>query len=373
MKRIIIIHHGSHAGGAPISVKNTALVLRERGYIVDVGLVMYSKQNINFYSSYKFKCIDLSSMPRYFYCIGGNPTFYKPTVILERLINFSKFLSKTFIEIIETYDLVYINSITLFPTIHILQKKNIRHIWHIREHSLPNDSFLNKIQKMVLSNSRNKIFLSYSDMKSWDNKGIVIPNWTDWDNIEISSKEKSFLNIMYVGGLNKVKGIDVIIRFVKELEKYKGKVKLTCYGINHEIIYKEKEMYGELFNENVILKEFNPDLKEEYLNSDILLYLSTKPHFSRPIVEAMLSSTLVISSKNESTKEQLINGKYGLFLDKDISESVKQIDSIIDKLLKDSDYYNDTIMKAKNFSAKFYSLSENKKHIYKLINNVFSN
>lgn len=368
MKRILITHHGTHNAGAPISVLNTANGLKKAGYEVSVGLVWPSEENFDFFGQ-TFPVANLSFVPLYFHCVGGNPNPIDPRVVRYRLWNLWKDLFKKNRDwqIFEDYDLIYVNSITAFPLVIYLLNRKIRMVWHIREHGLKGFSLINHYQRKTLQNTRHLIYLSNADKSSWGTEhGHVIPNWISWED-ELTEEAKEDLQnnqairLLYVGGNNKVKGSYDILRIARLIRDRKLNVELTIYGWSTSKVPEDLQSH-----ERIGFHDFNPNLTEEFLEAHILLYPANLPHFSRPIVEAMLSRTLVIAKKNASTVEHLDRNKYGILIEDTVDYASKVIE-ILSDLEQLHFKIKNTIPAAKKYATMKYSRDRN---MAKIINVV---
>ncbi len=63
MKKVLFVHHGSIAGGAPLSLLYTALGVKDKGYIPEVALVSPSKELHQLYNKHGIKTYEIPYVP----------------------------------------------------------------------------------------------------------------------------------------------------------------------------------------------------------------------------------------------------------------------------------------------------------------------
>jgi glycosyltransferase involved in cell wall biosynthesis len=139
----------------------------------------------------------------------------------------------------------------------------------------------------------------------------VIPHGINYSNLNKKDKISDVINILYVGYLLELKGVQYVIKAISELV-YENNVKV-CYRIVGDGPYKsELEKLSERLNvsqfiswEGFIPPSQNEKLKEFYRNSDIFLLLSQSENYGIVVPEALAMGTPVIVTKRTALNEFL--------------------------------------------------------------------
>ena len=132
--------------------------------------------------------------------------------------------------------------------------------------------------------------------------------------------------ILYVGGMSKLKGIDVALKMITEMQ-VEAKLIILQYaepceaqkgirGIRQAIRRKRNEDI-EYWSENyikdnnlnrlLILRGRTDAVEKYFAASDVIIFPSQEPHQARPIFEAGISKRPIIVSDYENTREFLDN------------------------------------------------------------------
>lgn len=163
-------------------------------------------------------------------------------------------------------------------------------------------------------------------------KIAVIPNGVDFDLLKgWEKKPKDFKSILYVGRLEKYKGIQFIL---KTLPKFNDDVIVEIVGVGP---YKNEleKLASSLGVENRIRFYHNlkrEDLLQKFVDADIFVMLSIRESFGITVSEAIALGTPCIVS-NYSALREWIDGRhcFGISYPPDIDKLAKMIIKIMDK------------------------------------------
>ncbi len=181
---------------------------------------------------------------------------------------------------------------------------------------------------------------------------VSIPN-----AVALSSKHKSMEAEYYVAGgrLARAKGMDIIVEaFVRNGKKLKifGR---GFAGFEEELIEKAKNQKAHID----FLGEIDDERKFELLaGAKAYVFASYDEDFGITPVEAIGIGTPVIAFKSGGVKETLIDGKTGVFYDKNTPESLNDAIARFEKLKIDPD---DCVAQAEKFSEKEFDSKIRKK------------
>jgi glycosyltransferase involved in cell wall biosynthesis len=172
-----------------------------------------------------------------------------------------------------------------------------------------------------------------------ENKIIVIPHGVNDINLTKNNEDKEIINLLYVGYLLKLKGIQYILETINELI-YKKNV-----NVNFKIVgegpyeHKLKKITEELnLNEFVSWEGFVHNsqlekLQEYYKKSDVFLLLSQSENYGIVVPEALTMGTPVIVTKRTALNEFLKEpGCFGVGYPPD----PKEVANLIIKIKKDN-------------------------------------
>lgn len=365
-KKIMFIHHSGSIGGAGVSLYNTIMSLKD-----DYEIVIYCPASPGDFSGFlqekgiAVKTFDFPLGSIHYY--SGGPLILSPGFV-KGILNIFKYREKwDSILKFEKPDLVISNSKTLAWTASILKKNNQTSLCYVRETRKKSIfNFWNNIQNRLLDRFTGVIFISKYDqqMESLKKaKSKVVPNFI---NIDSYKKNKSRIeacnhyglnpdsfNILFVGGMLRIKGFDVAVKSMKYLKDLN--VKLIVAG-DPEFYYKPgKSVYGKVYNflkkryEKGINKEImendlqqdiikigvQKDMTDVYAMADILIFPATAPHQARPVFEAGATKIPVVMPDFENTVEYVSHGDNGLIFKR---KNAKSLANSIKTLAKDDDY-----------------------------------
>jgi glycosyltransferase involved in cell wall biosynthesis len=224
-KKILMIHHSGLIGGAGISFYNTWLALEEKysvvSYIADdpPDLLMFLRDKGLNPHTFPFRLGKLT------YYSGGNnllkPRFwYHALHSLFQISYWKKIICK------EQPDLIIVNSKVLCWMGRIFKKFNIKSVCFVRETILGSPKkLMNRIMRNMLEDFTLVSFISNYDLRETGlakAKAVVSYNVLDVANYydklgkiaaceQLNIPSDSF-NVLFVGGINHLKGIDIAVR-----------------------------------------------------------------------------------------------------------------------------------------------------------------
>lgn len=318
IKNILFIHHYGGYGGAGISLINNIEMLKD-DYRITVILPSYPDDMRNELLRLNIKVIEFNDVIGTVPIYSGGSDFWKPSMYksIFKIFGFNKFLNK----IIKTdnYDFVLVNSITLFW---VGFKKNIQFEklgCFVRETRDKKKKISNILIKKILNKYFSKIFFisefdknTYEDRRS-KSKYYLINDCMKKVTFK-KSKNKNSLNLLFLGGYQKIKGLDILLKALNYLNN--KDIKLTIAGdteIKSSYANKIQKSINTLNKKGMNIKVIGTvkNASDMYNDTDILIFPSRKPHQSRPLFEAGFYKIPVIITENEIVNERIENGFNG--------------------------------------------------------------
>ncbi|WP_413475628.1 glycosyltransferase [Staphylococcus equorum] len=318
IKNILFIHHYGGYGGAGISLINNIEMLKD-DYRITVILPSYPDDMRNELLRLNVKVIEFNDVIGTVPIYSGGSDFWKPSMYksIFKIFGFNKFLNK----IIKTdnYDFVLVNSITLFW---VGFKKNIQFEklgCFVRETRDKRKKISNILIKKIINKYFSKIFFisefdknTYEDRRS-KSKYYLINDCMKKVNF-IKSKNKNSLNLLFLGGYQKIKGLDILLKALNYLNN--KDIKLSIAGdteIKSSYANKIHKSINTLNKKGMNIKVIGTvkNASDMYNDTDILIFPSRKPHQSRPLFEAGFYKIPVIITENEIVNERIENGFNG--------------------------------------------------------------
>ncbi len=228
--------------------------------------------------------------------------------------------------IIVVHDLTFKNHkyLSTFKKLYI--ELLLRNIFKFEIIGYISDSTLNDLKK-------------YYTNKLIDKKLIYLPNGIPFKvkklerpNIKYIQRKYSSKNLklIFVGRLNKHKGLDRLIKFAKFLDKEKSKINAKFFEtIEFHIVGKEteetKEIIKNFYFKNIKLN-FHGYLKDEELNklykeSHFCFFLSRNEGYGLPLVEALWLKTIPILSDIPVFRE-IMGNDFPIFNDENLEKDI---------------------------------------------------
>ncbi len=266
-------------------------------------------------------------------------------------------------------DIIAVNSMThawVGPCI----GKTIARICFVRETYLntPLNLRTNLLKHWLVNHFEKVVFISEYDMRNTkglkEDQGIVIR-----DSIRVTGepynmygyREKLGLSlsdkyVLFVGGFDRIKGGDVLMNAISQIEDKSIKVLFlpvnppiasllrsikTLLGLNYE--KRIRDLIAKLRLENRILM-FPPQTKVDdfYRAADVVVFPSKYPHQARPAFEAGAMRKTIIMSRFEATFENVRDSYNGLYFKagdaRDLAQCITRVlrDDSLRKMLEEN-------------------------------------
>lgn len=346
MKKIGIIHLTGNIGGASVSCYNLVETLKEK-YEVVVFCPAEPSDFSDFLLDRGIEVINFNKPLGGIYYYSGGPDWISPAFIKNILYIF-KYRSNLLKQLkSEELDLLIVNSKVNAWISTVANELKVPSICFVREtKNGSNFNVWNRLNKIYLNKFNTVSFLSKYDLDRLNlkNNTVVIHDYLkieDYQQKESSTELCDKLgipldtfNILYVGGMAKIKGIDVIIRALKFLDKYN--YRLIVAG-RKEFIYKrsknplmwinnifkkyyERKIQLEIerfkLEDKIIKTGIRNDMSSIYSIADVVVFPANKPHQARPAFEAGIQSKPIIISEFDNIKEFILNDYNGLYFKK---------------------------------------------------------
>jgi glycosyltransferase involved in cell wall biosynthesis len=351
-KRILFIHHGSVAGGAPLSMLYTMQGMRDAGYEPLAALAKPSAELHDLYNSKGFATIEIPWMPIWITWSGSegkrwNPYMWRGIYRAWRKWKNAHLKLEALLDD-ENIDIVHLNSAALSNPAALLMRLDRPFVWHVREHGPGHKGYRYGFLKDLILKADRVVFLSKAEQMSWTGAnvhGTVVHNFINFeqfdaelpgqgvrDSLGIPADKKV---ILYVGGKKKHKGVFELLDGLGEVKKRLGDT-FVCLMPDSAIdpvnpgkvgrrmleMIQQKDLA-----ENCILRPFDPNIVGLFAACDLLVFPATKPHFARPVIEASAMGKAVIASNLKAIDELVIDGVTGFLVD------VNSKEALVDKLL----------------------------------------
>lgn len=370
MKKVLFIHHWSGLGGSGVSLYNTWEALQNEFQVV-AYIPENPKDLKDFLNSkglepktYSFTC---GQIPYY---SGGSNIFRLGFwyLIFNAIIQLP-FWAKIIKE--EKPDVVLVNSKVLCWMAFLL--KNKKSVCFVREtiKGSPNN-FLNSMMRKMLDRFSLVSFLSEYDRNQTGCKTntVVSPDFLRMEDYSSGlTKEEACnilkinpdtFNIVFLGGYDPIKGLDLLIHAMNELKE--ENVSLIVAG--NTDIKKETSFFKKLKVKKLLKYKTNiqdsivnyklekkihftgiqKDMSTLFTTADVLVFPMKDPHQARPAFEIGVQKKPVIITDFPNVREFVVDGVNGITFN---NEKPREIAEAILKLMKNRDVY-------KNMGEKNY-------------------
>lgn len=393
MSRITIIHHSGVIGGAGVSFLNTVKTLAISNevtvFISDSPKDILAQLTI-LQKEFDFRIIcygkRIGALTHY---SGGDSLMslrflYRALLIIKQWNYWNLSINQL------KPDIVIINSIILSWMSMLPSIKAVKSICFVRETICGKRyGLFNRLIRKFLDHFDKTVFLSQYDCNSWNltlNKSIIIKNFINTESLDnsiqrniasdsLSLRHNSF-HVLYVGGISHMKGFDLVVKAVLELNK-EIDVELIVAGVNFEdrrqmgggqLSKYERDIQNYILNHkyrsriHIIGRQSN--MSNCYASSDLLVFPMRSPHQARPVFEAGYYSIPAIITNFENIREAVIDGENGYLFD---SENIEQLIEKIKTLAIDNDLRKKMGIRNHYLTILNHSEEENRRAIHKLI------
>lgn len=337
-KKILFVQHAG-AGGALVSLSQILTKLDPQDYETTVLLLSRDAKAIAILESAGSRVLIADRMSQDRRVIGGWHTL-RPLHLYFRLrsLVFGKASTNRFRSILDATrpDLVYLNSLTLHRYAHVTHELDIPVVLHVRE--IVHGNYRARYAQIVEDHVSLTIYIGPYERRKLGARGRneIIQNYVDLDkwNIDEVRSKTCPPTILFVGGLNEIKGVQVLLPALARLKRSSVPFKAVLLGLEEEKIRKRNLFTKLLFSrgrpitfrqaqrfvhENRLdnhceFKPFVIDPVPEYAKADIVVFPSTEPHFARPLVEAGAMGLPVVASDLPGPRDVVQRGANGLLV-----------------------------------------------------------
>ena len=208
--------------------------------------------------------------------------------------------------------------------------------------------------RVIFNSSKEK----HNSLLGFTRKAIILPNGIDPKAVSVKSGSELFnkpYKLFFMGRLDPIKGIDLLINAVNNLdEKIKKDIELIVAGDGqHNFVRRIKsQSCGNI----KYIGHIEGKLKYQYLNEcDIYLQPSKTEGLSNSMLEAMFCQVAIITTKNVGLSRELIEKDAAEVIDFDVTE----LSMSITKLIKSKELVERYKANSFYFANKSYNFEKN--------------
>ncbi|EHP49421.1 glycosyltransferase family 4 protein [Odoribacter laneus] len=349
-KKILFVHHAGEWGGAPMYMTNIIKALDKSKYDIKVVLLKQSPDLINRLKGMGINCV--CSNEKFFnqgkaafaYCEWSNWRLHTLIIIiyywiLAKFMYIPKELEKY------DYDILVLNSSCLTAWLKSNHKRGKRSIIHVQEplrqrRLNPIYSFMFKRQIRKYADSVIAITEDNAKRTGVFDKTIISRNFAPVPSTDAFPESYSSKKVLYLGGSQAIKGFCTLIDALPYLDEnvvvyiggyisepvnvrgIKGIIKalLKCDKRMNEACERLK------YADNVKLIGMTNDVHTLLDEVCCLVSPFSKPHFSRPVIEAYLHKKAAIVTNIAGINEYVMHKRTGLIVPN--NNSMKLADAI---------------------------------------------
>lgn len=373
-KNLLFINHATNIGGSLQSSKYLINYLSKKYniYIIQKNKPILKKKSLKYLPYKNLKLFDHTNV-NYFNTLNVFFLFHIFFFLFEFLKIFFFFKKR---KNLPFFDVVHVNSMVLFPYSIIMHFffKNV--ILHIREY--PPITYFNLRNRLIIFLCNffkiKTIFISKNSQKAWSSKkfGFVLYNPYLIFN---SLKKKNFLRekklkVLLLGAVNRAKDP---LKIFKYLLKYDYlKMQIYWYGgsftkeqnlFNKTINFFEKHFFDITYsskclkaitkfkNSKIYKKKLEYNLNKIYKNQYSFTVINhDRLHFSRSVIESIISNIFIICSNLCDGKEFVALNKNGAVYEYD---NEKSFDKAFSTMLKKYKFKKSYYSRLKKINADF--------------------
>ena len=347
--KVLFIHHEAGWGGAPINMYNIIQKLDKSIYSPKVLLIRDSEIK-EILADYGIKCeVTKSSFYRKYYrFFTYSEAGYTNPLQLVKFIKLSLYwlLSRFYFAEKELkqheFDIVHLNSSVLTDWLAPASKLG-KVIYHVREPFRKGRlDLLHLFFKYQIDKYSDKIIAISEDNAKrigLPDKTEVIYNFASAPENEIKINSYKSKSVLYLGGASSIKGFFTIVDALDYLDsdirilfcgnyqmrhKPKNRVKLWLKKMRGNNILMNRYYKKMRTSENTVEIGFVNDVDKYLSDCCCLISPFSKPHFSRPIIEAHLHKKPVIATNIPGMDEQVRHNIDGILVEKDNPEELAE-------------------------------------------------
>ena len=338
-KRILFVQHAG-AGGAAVSLSQIIAGLDRQRFEAVVLLLRNDKQAIDLLERSGAQVVVDDRLSQLRHVVGGwslreplglyfnvRSLWYLP----RSFPRFRRLLAEL------QPDLVYLNALPVFLYACPAQQAGLRVMLHVREIALSGP--LRHVYRRVIERCvTHTVYIGDYEKELLAARGSadVIYNYVDleaWQRAPTVDSGDGVPTILFAGGLNRIKGIEVLLPALALLRNRGVPFRCVCLGMNasraNQPVLKRLLLSGrgEMsldqaldflqradLGQQVEFKSFAPDPKAEYAAADLVVFPSLEPHFPRPLIEAGALALPVVASDLPGPRAVVQQGRSGLLV-----------------------------------------------------------
>lgn len=185
------------------------------------------------------------------------------------------------------------------------------------------------------------------------------------DNLSIPSK----VNIAFIGGINKIKGVDFLEKFIEESNKENSRYNIHMFGATNKDELNESNgnyIYHGKYNR----EETSRLLKENKI--DIVLLLAIWPEtYSYVLTETIVADVPVIALNLGALEERINKNNIGWILDRNVT--FEEILEKIDSIFENPEEYKEKLKNIKKYVKTLKTVPEMAEEYKKIYKKYFKN
>ena len=399
MIKILYVHHGKGIGGAPLSLLYLIRGLDRSRFFPSV-LCLYKSEAVDLFWNEGIETFIAKGIHDFSHTNVLWYTFWQfPKLLLRAVqIPFSierarKFLLK------HQFDIVHLNTSTLFAFAIAAKRTGLKIVWHIRE-PLQQKYFgirRNIIRNIIHGNAdciipicqydadqlipSDKIHVVYNfiDFERFDRTSVQIK--TDGEKIRIAlNLSEDDKIVLMLGGVNPIKGTFDFVRAAKEIIPNHSDVyfliagdvpastmRNRINGLSRYFTSIKQIIQSSGLNDRIKFLGNRSDIPELLSMSNVLCFPSTVAHFARPIIEASAMGVPVVASDLGGPRELVVNGVTGFLVP---SGNVSELSISIQRILTDSALATQMGNDGESFAREHFSSVKNVNQVIQLYESV---
>ncbi len=337
MKKILFVHHCSNIGGGSYCLLNIIRTL-DQSDLVPIVLLKKRGPLSEEFSKLGIKVLFLRDIT----VVPYNKSIFRINSIITYFVLGMSFLPfKKIINMINP-DIVYLNSVMLYPYLRMVKRCGKKSIIHIREH-WPLDEHIHQLRHLqsTVGKYADRIIAinrySASLVKNTEKKTYIVYDWVDFSNRyiehdlnEIFGEDVSNKRVfLYAGGVSVLKGVLEVFQAFNHIDG--DEYRLLALGVDKDAIVsgirgKIKYLLSKVGWNSYSMRVFNIlesdkrivtyppiyEIKDIIEKSYCILSYFTIPHSNLLLAEGIILGTPVVAARTSESIEYSENGKYSI-------------------------------------------------------------
>ncbi|HEX6369444.1 MAG TPA: glycosyltransferase family 4 protein [Longimicrobium sp.] len=354
MRRILFIDHSARGGGATFSLAALIGALDRGRYQPVVACIEDAPELLDAYRAAGAEALHAPGISTFAHTTGGWDPLLTPAGVLRAARAAAGFApsaraTEALVRRVGA-DIVHLNSLVLAPCAAGAHAAGARVVWQVRESVHPGHAGVRRrlLARMLARWAHEAVFISADDRRrlTGGRLGVVIPNFVDERRFHAGvdgSAVRAELGIppgaplvLFLGGVSAIKGAHVLLpalalarRRVPGLHALlawaerpwsrspaarAARAVLPMLGSGTE-----RQRFVRAYDEAGMgdwarLLPFRPDPERLMAAADLVVFPSTVPHFSRPVIEAGAMARPVVASRLGGVEELVDDGRTGLLV-----------------------------------------------------------